>query len=141
MKWLMILTGVCLVAALAGMTYVRSAAHDPDRWHVNPTDPVELNGANQFLGAQVFDADPTDVAARLKRALGGTLLAGDFGDGFVTVVVRTPLIGYPDYVSVRITEEGGGSRVTLYSRSRFGYSDLGANKTRVKRVFAVLAGS
>jgi len=59
-----------------------------------------------------------------------------FESGFVTLVVRTPLIGYPDYVSLRIAEEGAEmARVTVYSRSRFGRRDFGANKTRVTRIF------
>lgn len=52
----------------------------------------------------------------------------------VEMVVRTPLMRWPDRISARAYPgPGGGSTVALYSRSIYGESDLGANKTRVER--------
>jgi uncharacterized protein (DUF1499 family) len=66
-------------------------------------------------------------------------LAGSPSDGLVTYVQRTPIVGYPDYVSVRaVPVECGGSALVLLSRSRFGRSDLGVNEARVKAWLAAL---
>lgn len=140
MKWLALLLAFGTAAAIAGVIYVRTAGHDPARWHVDPATVLEVQERNEFLGSQVFSESPEIITARLTEALGGDVLAGDFSDGFVTVVVRTALIGYPDYISARIDGTSKGTMVTLYSRSRFGYSDLGANKARVMKVFKDIQG-
>ncbi len=54
-------------------------------------------------------------------------------------VQRTPLLGYPDTIVVRFVDLGGGrSSLALYSRSKLGRSDLGANKARLERWLALL---
>ncbi len=135
MKWLVLLLAFGAVAAIVGVIYVRTAGHDPERWHVDPAKVVDVQERNEFLGSQVFSEPPEVITVRLTGALGGDVLVGDFSDGFVTVVVRTALVGYPDYISARIDGTSEGTMVRLYSRSRFGHSDLGANKTRVIKVF------
>jgi len=137
-KWLLIIICALVVLAIAGSVYVRSAGHDPARWHVDPATVTDVNESNEYLASETFAASPQAVAGALKDALGGEVLAGNLSDGWATIVVRSALIGYPDYVSARISPAGDGSQVTLYSRSRYGLSDLGANKTRVEKVFATL---
>ncbi len=47
--------------------------------------------------------------------------------------VLTPLMGFPDTVDVRILPAGDArSTLAIYSRSHYGYSDLGANEKRIK---------
>ena len=59
-------------------------------------------------------------------------MAGSAETGHVTYVLRTKLMAYPDYVSARIKDAGDGVELSIYSRSRFGRSDLGVNKKRIK---------
>jgi uncharacterized protein (DUF1499 family) len=48
------------------------------------------------------------------------------------VVQRTALLGFPDWITFEALEvEGGKSTLALYSRSVYGWSDLGANKKRI----------
>ncbi len=55
-------------------------------------------------------------------------------------VQRTALLGFPDTIVVRFVAVGAErSSIALYSRSKFGYSDLGANKARLERWLAALA--
>ena len=60
----------------------------------------------------------------------------------ISVVAVTPLLRFKDDVDIRVIEEPGlpegqiGSRLAIYSRSRIGYSDLGANKKRVDALLA-----
>lgn len=52
----------------------------------------------------------------------------------------TPLIGFPDTITVRFLETpDGGSTLAVYSRSFYGKSDLGANKKRLDAWLAQLA--
>ena len=138
MRWLLVLLIVLVIAAIAGVIYVRTAAHDPARWHIDPATVTEVNTDNEFLDSRIIAGSPDAIASTLLSELDGEVLAGDLAKDWSTFVVRTPLIGYPDYVSVRMTPAADGTRVTLFSRSRFGKSDLGANKARVQRVFEAL---
>lgn len=134
-----LLFGLLLIAVAAVMLYIRLAPNDPARWHADPLtapDPATPNFARIDL---LIDAPPQTVAARLRakaRAEGGTRLAGD--DSHATWLVRTRLMGYPDFVSVRLIPEGAGTRVAALSRSRFGQSDLGVNASRLARWQAAL---
>ena len=140
MKWLMIVAALLCVLVVAGMLYVRMAGHDLARWHVDPLKVSQIDPLNQHIEKINVPTDVKTVVAALPDLLGGRLLAGDFGSGWVTVVVRTALIGYPDYVSVRIVEAGPEmTEVTLFSRSRFGIRDFGANKSRIEDILSKLA--
>lgn len=136
MKWLWLILGALVVASLVGIVMVRLAKHDPARWHVDPTAVVEINASNQYRASAEFDVPPDRLKAaldeRLKFDSATESVAGSVAEGWITFVVRTPLIGYPDYVSAKVEPAGDGSQITLYSRSRYGQSDLGANKKRVE---------
>jgi len=138
MKWFLLVLGALALLAVAGLIYVRVASHDAARWHVDPTTVTEIDDLNQYLAGDAVPGDLETVADALKAALGGEMLAGSFAEGFATVVVRTPLIGYPDYVSAGLIAQGDQTQVVLFSRSRFGKSDLGANKARVDGVIRQL---
>lgn len=53
-------------------------------------------------------------------------------------VERTALMNYPDIIVAEAVVASGGSALFLYSRSLFGYSDLGANRARIDRWLAAL---
>ena len=63
------------------------------------------------------------------------LRAASVSDGHITYVQRTRLMGYPDAISVQVhpTDEAGQVAIDIFSRSRFGHSDMGVNAARVER--------
>src|ERR1700741_915288 len=54
--------------------------------------------------------------------------------GRIEAVARTPIMGFREDVSIRITPDGEDSRVDIRSSSRYFESDLGSNAARVSRV-------
>jgi hypothetical protein len=53
-------------------------------------------------------------------------------------VQRTPLLGFPDLISVRFLARDARSSLAVYSRSVYGYWDLGVNRRRVENWLAGL---
>lgn len=123
------------------MVFFRSVSMPAAVWHVDPATATAPDKPNydlrQGAAAPVINSALPDVAARLDAAAmadGAEVISGSARDGFVTYVVRSALMGYPDAISVRLTAEGEGStRLEIFSRSRFGYSDMGVNAARVAR--------
>lgn len=148
---------VALAALLAGFAaYVRLAGDDPARWHVDPITAAPTGNPNSWrvgpegegqpvdAPAPVFALEAGDLAAALDRVALGDVrtkrLAGAPEDLWVTYVQRSRLMGYPDYVSVRVVPLGPGrATLAIYSRARYGQSDLGVNRARVEKWLAGLA--
>ena len=142
---------VIAVGVIIGALYVRVATvnHDPNEWHVDPYSierPVSPNTyyvATQSMVNATVDREapiysaPADVMAKALEQYVTTqpnvlLLAGSATEGWLTFVQRTPTLRVPDYISIKfINFEEGGSTIAIYSRSRFGYGDMGVNKARV----------
>ena len=60
------------------------------------------------------------------------VIARNEGERQFDIETLTPLVGFPDTVTVRFIElPDGRSTLAIYSRSHYGRSDLGANKKRI----------
>ena len=144
------LTLFLLILIVVAILWVRIAPSNASEWHVDPETIEKSARPNQFLmrdgqdtDSLIFDTTPDDLAAKFNDiALSKpnvVVLDGAASDLWVTYMQRTKLMAYPDYISVKITAEGDDkSRLTVYSRSRFGRSDLGVNKARIKAWTAAL---
>lgn len=132
---------------------IRSAGHDPDVWHVDPTSTARTGKPNDALAAPVGTtrADPDIVlmpvqqpARELLASLDAAVrteprvkvVADSTDGGRITYVQRSAIIGFPDYISVTAVETEAGSGLILWSRARYGYSDLGVNRARLQRWLA-----
>jgi uncharacterized protein (DUF1499 family) len=54
--------------------------------------------------------------------------------GHIEAVARTPIMGFREDVSIRVTPDGDDSRVDIRSSSRYFESDLGSNAKRVAKL-------
>src|SRR5579871_288509 len=54
--------------------------------------------------------------------------------GRIEAVARTPIMGFREDVSIRVSPDGDDSRVDIRSSSRFFESDLGSNAQRITRL-------
>lgn len=114
-----------LLVIVAVLAYVRLAPSDPARWHRMPE-----NITNRDLEGGVMRQVTGDLATLdgIIRATPRTrVLAGEVGQGMVTYVTRSRVIGFPDYTTVRQDSEA----LEIFGRLRFGKSDLGVNAARV----------
>lgn len=141
--WLIVL----LAVAFAGFAvWVRVAPIDAAAEHVDPLVVVRsTNPNNVLLGpagtngadreAAVWMATPEELMAAFDAAAMAAerteRVAGSVDDLHATYVQRSALLAYPDFVSVKALPAGDGATLAIYSRSRFGRSDLGVNEKRV----------
>ena len=138
LKWIVV---ALLLLAACAVLYIRLAPETPSDWHVDPSRIEPRDSPNNYLlagrDAVFVPLPPFEALVKLDRIAQDEprtgMIAGRFEDGHVTYVQRSAILAFPDYVSVRARPVEGGARLSLYSRSRFGYSDLGANKARVER--------
>jgi uncharacterized protein (DUF1499 family) len=54
--------------------------------------------------------------------------------GRIEAVARSPIMGFREDVSIRVTADGEDSRVDIRSSSRYFESDLGSNAARISRL-------
>ncbi|MEM6678041.1 MAG: DUF1499 domain-containing protein [Pseudomonadota bacterium] len=136
--------GVLLVVIAGFGLMVRAADHPTERWHINPVDAVRTGKPNDYVAAPEgavaaeidrlllsAPADPLMAFDRVARSAPRTnVVAGSVAEGFITYVQRSALIGFPDYVSV-VRIDSTPPSIAIWSRSRYGYSDMGVNKARI----------
>lgn len=136
------LAGALALAVLAGALWVRLAPSDPAVWHVEPGPGASTGRPNEARllpgqGAPVYALPPAELAARLDAVAMAEprtdRLEGGPERGFTTYVQRSRWFAFPDYISVLVQPAEGGATLAIWSRSRFGYSDLGVNAARVAR--------
>jgi len=138
-----------LLLIVGGMAYVRLAPDDPARWHVDPRlgidgGKAELPAPDRVVtvdrGARarivIADTPPEDALARLDAVARATprttRLAGSPGEGRITWVTRSLLIGFPDYTTAAAEASGAATTIDLFARQRYGRGDMGVNAARLR---------
>ena len=139
-----------LLAAAGVMLYVRFTPSDPELWHVDPRAASRPDTPNSWLIRPVGGDAPSPEFALTAPELAALVdevvlaqprtrrLAGSVEAGHMTYVARTPLMGFPDYVSIRVFATATGASLAVFSRARFGQSDLGVNRKRVEDWLAAI---
>lgn len=145
MRISLILSLSILAVAFAAALWFRMVPMPAEAWHVEPADVTPPASPNHDLRlgarAPVFDAPPDIIAMRLDAvatAERAGIIGGDAFTGHVTYVARSRIMGFPDAISVRLVPVPGGTRAEMFSRSRFGYSDMGVNAARLDRWIAAM---
>ncbi len=108
--------------------------------------PASVCSARAEIVPPVFAVDAAGLRAAFAKTLANephlTRVAADDATLTDRYVQRTALMRYPDTIVVRFLQLAGGrSTLALYSRSKFGHSDLGANKARLERWLAKLTAA
>jgi len=150
------LIGAGILGYLA-LFLIQTAPHDPEIWHKDPLTEPSSETPNSFRVAPVgteinrVDQDALIYAASadvIAEALDTFILtqpravrvAGYPQELFLTYAQRTKNLKFPDYISIKVIPLGEErSTIAVYSRSRYGYGDMGVNKARVLRWLETLA--
>lgn len=145
-----------IVGGLAAVYMIRNVSHDPVVWHADPLTAATPTTPNSFrmvpviegydpvteeridLASPIYDANPALISQAFDefvlRQPRTQRIAGTPETGWMTYVQQTELMRFPDYISVLFLDLGNGqSTVAIFSRSRYGRSDLGVNGQRVER--------
>lgn len=145
---LIVIAAVAMIAFAGTAITMRTVTDDPAVWHVDPTATERTGRPNDYLVAPEGTtlAEPDRIAATyslppeellflldavIRPATRVSVLAGSVQDSHITYVQRSAVLGFPDYVSVKAVAVEGGSALIIWSRSRYGYSDMGVNKKRI----------
>lgn len=147
-----LIPSILVVLAVGAAIAIRQVSDDPAEWHVDPLTAPTPSTPNSYrvapagssidrnADAPTFAVPVDELAAAFDRVARADdrveVLAGSAEEGFVTYVQRSAFFAFPDYVSTRFIETDGGSTLAVFSRSRFGQSDLGVNEKRVTRWLA-----
>lgn len=113
----------------------------PNEYLVLP--PGFAGVAEPHAESPVFDLPPSALAdvvlgvIRSRPRIGE--IAADAGLRQYAFVQRTAWLRFPDTITVRIVETAEQrSSLAIYSRSKIGYSDLGANRLRIEAWLAAI---
>lgn len=151
MKYFIILSIVGAIAlGYLTLFLISTAPHKPEDWHKDPLRIATCETPNCFRMAPegstteiihetspVYSINPIELAqafdefALSQRAT--RRIAGLPPEQMLTYVQTTERIKAPDYLTIKFWErEDGLTEIAIYSRSRFGYSDMGFNEARVR---------
>jgi hypothetical protein len=138
------LTLIFVVLAL-GAIWIRIAPHDVDKWHIDPAETADpgVRGL-QLIGrdAPRFPGHPDEVLAAFADIVTANprakLLDGGVEEGMITFVIRTKIMAFPDYMTVKATAEGDETKLSLLARTRFGLSDGDLNRERLEYLLGEL---
>ena len=141
-----------VIAVAAPALWVRLAPSDPARWHRDPAAAqagtqgrrtARPTGGDQPV--PIFPGPPERLLSALDRIAMADprtrRLAGSVEEGRITYVTRSRLWGFPDYTTVGVQKVEGGTAPVILARQRFGRSDFGVNRARVRRWLAALSRS
>lgn len=143
LRFLLVALVALAVLAAAFALYIRLSPMDATAWDGDPEAAARTGKPNDYLVGPggdrpsiVSDLPPAALFDRVAAAFADhprtEVLASDAGEGRMTLVQRSRIVGFPDAVSLRVSPEGAGSRLSVWSRSRYGQSDLGVNRMRVE---------
>lgn len=116
-----------VVLIAAGLAFIRLAPSDPARWHQMPESVTnrDLEGG----AMRRIEGDLATLDAIIHDTPRTRVLAGSLDQGMITYVTRSRVFGFPDYTTVRQSDD----MLEIYGRLRFGKSDLGVNAARIER--------
>lgn len=139
MRWIL---GLLVVGIVFALTFFRFAPHDVDAVHTAtaPQGVGDIETPNSFRAVRQFTTSTEEMLRAVDLVIAKTprtvRLAGRVEDGLISYVTRSAVFGFPDYTTVWIDRDG--PHLNIYSRARFGLSDVGVNKARIKDWLAQL---
>ena len=126
------------VLALIGavQVYVRFAPTQADRWVIVPNEKTvgDYRYDNGFMVVRDVDGSRDSVLKLFDQEMRTRRIATISGQNIYES--RSKLWGFPDYTTVSVAPLPGmeQSRAVIFSRLRFGKSDMGVNRKRMNHI-------
>jgi len=122
--------GLVILGIIGLGAWVRLAPSDAARWHVAVQGDVNRDFKAGALRILPGDRKTLSSLDRVIRDTARTrVLAGSVEEGRITYVTRSLVWGFPDYTTVELRDD----TIAVLGRLRFGRSDTGVNRGRIKR--------
>jgi len=126
--WVLKIALVVILGLVVFAAYARLAPSDAARWNALPADIAPGDGAGSATRVIPDAGNTMDKLDQIIRSTPRTVvLAGSVSDGMITYITRSTLFGFPDYTTMSRRD----GQVVVYSRLRFGKSDMGVNAKRL----------
>lgn len=128
-----------LVFIIAVLVVLRLIPVDTEPYHEDPAEPEHKRSEVRLIGREAprFPADADTVLETLleivRRDWTAGVVEGSVDEGMITFVARSPVFGFRDFITVKATDEAGGSKLAVYARPRMNVYDWGANSRRLDR--------
>lgn len=131
--WIWIIIALLVLA----VAYVRLAPVDEDKVHAPVTASEDEDGKGHCIRVTLAFPGLLNRIDETMRALPRTtVVAGSTHEQRITYMTRSKAIGFPDFTTVQEVD----GQIRLYARLRFGRSDMGVNRARLKRVLRTAIG-
>lgn len=132
---------IAVIVILIGLIF-RSWPVDSEPFHEDPGLPDPRRSEVRLIGldAPRFKGEADDVLQGFIRIAtrdwGVSVVQGGVDEGMVTLVARSRLIGFRDYVTAKAVDEVGEAKLALLARPRMNVYDWGVNQKRLDRWLA-----
>lgn len=129
---------IAVIVILIALIF-RSWPVDSEPFHEDPAVSDKRRSEVRLIGrdAPRFEAEAYDVLEAFikiaRRDWGVSIVQGDVDEGMVTLVARSKLIGFRDYITAKAVDEAGEAKLALHARPRMNVYDWGVNKKRLDR--------
>ncbi len=124
---------------LVALVVMRLIPVDTEPFHEDPAEPEHKRSEVRLIGREAprFPADAETVLETLvgivRRDWTAGVVEGSVDEGMITFVARSPVFGFRHFITVKATDEPGGSKLAVYARPRMNVYDWGANAKRLDR--------
>ncbi len=124
---------------IVALVVMRLIPVDTELFHEDPAEADHQRSEVRLIGREAprFPADADTVLETLmaivRRDWTAGWVEGSVDEGMVTFVARSPVFGFRDFITVKATDEPGGSKLAVYARPRMNVYDWGANTRRLDR--------
>lgn len=131
--WIWIIIALVILA----VAYVRLAPVDEDKVHVPVSASEDEDGKGHCIRVTLAFPGLLKRIDETMRALPRTtVVAGSLSEQRITYMTRSKVVGFPDFTTVQEVD----GQIRLYARLRFGRSDMGVNRARLKHVLRTAIG-
>lgn len=112
---------------------------DTEQFHVDPAEADERRSEVRLIGrdAPRFPA-PANVVLETVIDIatsdpGVRVVEGGVDEGMVTLVARSRVFGFRDFITFKAVDEPGGAKLSVFARPRINGYDWGVNAKRLDR--------